>query len=75
MIETLVGNFKDENVLEGFRANTEHLCNDTSGKNFSDDFLKQCEEDLIIIDDLAKSEQLKIPPTRLISIVSKPIKL
>ena len=27
-IETLTGNYEDQNVLEGFRANTELLCSD-----------------------------------------------
>ena len=60
-IETLLGTFKGLNVLEGFRANTEYVCNDTSNEIFSDLFLKQCEEDLMIIADLAKSESVSIP--------------
>ena len=61
-IETLVGKFKGNNVLEGFRANTEYLCNDKTSKNFSDQFLNRCNEDLIIINEISKHEDLRIPP-------------
>ena len=61
-IETLKGVYKGENVLEGFRANTESLCNEAINTNFSEDFIRRCEEDLIIIDDLSKHEGMKIPP-------------
>ena len=61
-IETLVGKFRGDNVLEGFRANTEYLCNEKSTKNFSDDFLERCHEDLIIINEISQHEDLKIPP-------------
>ena len=61
-IETLVGKFSGDNVLEGLRANTEYLCNEKSTKNFSDDFLERCHEDLIIINEISQHEDLKIPP-------------
>ena len=64
-IETLSGTYKGINVLEGFRANTEHLCNEKSDKNFKDDFLNRCEEDLIHISDIAEFEPLRIPPIKL----------
>ena len=43
-IETFLGKYKGDNVLEGFRANTEHLCNVKTSKTFSNEFLNRCEE-------------------------------
>lgn len=63
--------FKGENVLEGFRANTEYLCNekpDNNDANFSDDFLERCKEDLTIINEISEFETLEIPPIDLIKI-------
>ena len=63
-IETFLGAYKGDNVLEGFRANTEYLCNEKSDKSdtdFSDEFLLRCMEDLIIINDISEDEPLKIP--------------
>ena len=64
-IKTFLGTYKSQNVLEGFRANTEHLCNDKSDKNFSDEFLKRCEDDLMIISELSEFEPLTIPPIKI----------
>ena len=67
-LKTFLGQYNGDNVLEGFRANTEYLCNekvDISGQEFSDKFLHQCTEDLIIINDIAENETLKIPPIKL----------
>ena len=38
-IETFFGLFSGDDVLEGFRKNTEYLCNEKSDKNFNKDFL------------------------------------
>ena len=51
-------------VLEGFRQNTEVLCNN-SGEGFSDDFINQCQEDLLIINEISSYESLQIPPITL----------
>ena len=64
-IETFHGCYRGDNVLEGFRANTEHLCNEKDGKNYSDEFLNRCLEDLIIINEISEDEELKIPPITL----------
>ena len=77
-IETHLGTYKGNNVLEGFRANTEYVCNDTSNDKFSDEFLKQCETDLMIIADIAESESVLIPPMTSLSlkqIIFKKLKL
>ena len=76
-IETFQGVYKGDNVLEGFRANTEYLCNNTSNKKFSDEFLKRCEEDMMIINDVSKDDSLKVPPItlqKLKDIVKKKLK-
>ena len=64
-VKTLNGTYRNQNVLEGFRANTEYLCNEKSDKNFSNEFLKRCEDDLMIISELSEFEPLKIPPLKL----------
>ena len=50
-----------ENVLEGFRSNTEYLWNEKDDKNVSDYFLNRCIEDIRIINELSDEEELKIP--------------
>ena len=64
-INTFLGCYTGSNVLEGFRVNTQILCNEKEGKNFSEEFLKRCNEDLIIINEIAKDEDLVIPPMTL----------
>ena len=61
-IVTLNGTFKGSEVLEGFRTNTEFLCSKKYDKNFHEDFLDQCNNDLIIINDLISNEPKMIPP-------------
>ena len=79
-INTFLGTYKGDNVLEGFRANTEYLCNeklDDKDTDFSDDFLERCKEDLRIINEISEHEVLKIPPITLKEmkdIVSKKLK-
>ena len=54
--------------MEGFRANTEYLCNEKHGNpetDFSDKFLHKCREDMMIINDIIENETLKIPPMTL----------
>ena len=61
-LETLVGTYKGENILEGFCANTEKLCNTTSDQNESDhEFYKMCSEDNKIIFQLTSDEEISIP--------------
>ena len=64
-IETFLGKYRGPNVLEGFRANTEFLCNDKTKETFSEEFLDQCSEDMMIIRDISEYESLKIPPISL----------
>ena len=79
-IETFLGYYRGDNVLEGFRANTEYLCNEkpeASESNFSDDFLNRCKDDLTIIHEICEYESLKIPPINLAemkNIVNKKLK-
>ena len=42
-IETLVGTFENDNVLEGFRANAEKLCSKRDDPSFCNDFYKKTE--------------------------------
>ena len=51
--------------MEGFRANTEYLCNEKDDKNFHDDFLNRCIDDIRIINELSNEEEPKIPPITL----------
>ena len=44
-IETLVGKFEGKNVLEGFCANTEVLCNVESNDDFDNEFFKMSSHD------------------------------
>ena len=41
-IITLNGTFKGENVLEGFRSNTEIMCNYSDNTTYSNDYLDKC---------------------------------
>ena len=78
-IETLCGTYTGNNVLEGFRANTEILCNTNSCTGGEDDnFYKMCYEDNQIILELIESEKIIIPKMRLIDlkdIIFKTLKL
>ena len=61
-IETLVGIFTGENVLEGFRANAEKLCSKRDNTDdFCETFYKMCIEDNSIIFDFTTSQNIKIP--------------
>ena len=78
-IETLCGKYEGENVLEGFCANTEKLCNEKSVSTNSDnEFYKMCEEDNQIIFELTSQDKLTIPYmelTQLKDIIFKRLKL
>ena len=57
-IETLVGKFDGKNVLEGFCANTEALCNvEETSDIFDNDFYKMS---TYVIFDIAQNESVKI---------------
>ena len=62
-IETLCGTFSGDNVLEGFRANTELLCNENILTE-QNDFYKMCQVDNEIIFEITKSENI-IPQMKL----------
>ena len=59
-IETLNGTYSGNNILEGFCANTETLCFEDED-NSGHEFYKMCYEDNMIIFDIAKQEDIKIP--------------
>ena len=61
-IETLCGTFEGENVLEGFCANTEKLCNleDTEAE-LGNEFYKMCHEDNMVIFELTSQDKIEIP--------------
>ena len=61
-IETLCGTFEGENVLEGFRINTEILCNEKTTEIYEiNEFYQMCIMDNQIIFDLTSSEEINIP--------------
>ena len=55
----MCGTYKGENVLEGFCANTEILCNKRDSEENSE-FYKMCEDDLEIIIELSKDNDTQI---------------
>jgi hypothetical protein len=66
LIKTICGTYEDVNVLEGFRSNTEKLCNEkpieSSGTN---PFFQMCLEDNYIILDIISNENANIPHMQL----------
>ena len=78
LIETLCGTYEGVNVLEGFCANTEILCNENKNMNLSEhEFHRMCQEDNSIIFELTNDE-IKIPHMTLIQlkdIIFKRLKL
>ena len=65
VIETLCGTYEGQNVLEGFCANTEKLCNeDHTMTKLNNDFYQMCVEDNSIIFELT-SQETKIPHMKL----------
>ena len=59
-IETLNGTYSGENIVEGFCANTEILCQDNSSVT-EHQFYKMCEQDNMIIMEISQNENMKIP--------------
>ena len=78
-IETLCGNYTGENVLEGFCANTEKLCNvNNDGSELDHEFYKMCLEDNQIIFELISEDEIRIPHMQLVQlrdIIFKRLKL
>ena len=79
-IETLVGKYDGENVLEGFRANTEVLCNENKEdiNNYDNEFYKMIINDNNIIFDITSDSNINIPEmtlTNLKDILFKKLKL
>ena len=65
-IETLCGTFEGDDVLEGFRMNTEMLCNEkTTDKYEPNKFYQMCVMDNYIIFDLSSAEEINIPKMQL----------
>ena len=66
-IETLAGKYVKENVLEGFCANTEILCNeDNTGTNeYDNEFYNMAVKDNMIIFDITANSDIKIPKMKL----------
>ena len=60
-IETLCGKFEGVNVLEGFCANTELLCNREQTDENDHEFLRLCQADNEIIIELSKDDDIEIP--------------
>ena len=63
LIETLCGNYSGSNVLEGFCANTEKLCNIENDEQH--EFYKMCQEDNQVIFELTSEDEIKIPHMQL----------
>ena len=78
-IETLNGKYSGKNVLEGFRKNTEMMCNeDESSQSYDNEFYKMAVFDDMIIFDITENEDTQIPHmnlTRLKDILFKKLKL
>ena len=61
-IETVCGIYEGRNVLEGFRANTEILCNEKSCESSErNQFYEMCVRDNMIIFEITSDENLPIP--------------
>ena len=59
-IETLNGKYSGNNILEGFCSNTETLCNSDVIED-DNGFYKMCVEDNMMIFEISKQEDIKIP--------------
>ena len=66
-IETLAGYYSGNNVLEGFAANTEILCDEkqTYDKDYDAEFYKMIINDNQIIFDITSEEEIHIPEMNL----------
>ena len=79
-IETLCGKYSGENILEGFIANTEILCNENpeDATQYDRSFYNMCVQDNEIIFQITGQEKVNIPQISLINlkdIIYKKIKL
>ena len=60
-IDTLCGRFSGVNVIEGFCANTEFLCNEKQDiKETDDSFLEMCKDDNTTIFEIASNQNIQI---------------
>ena len=65
-IETFCGTFEGANVLEGFRSNTEVLCNENPEENKeNNEFYQMCVKDNLIILEITSDENVNIPHMQL----------
>ena len=63
ILHTPVGTFHDNDVLEGFAADTEHLGKSNEGASYFDQgFYNLCKLDNAYIFDFSLDEQVRIPP-------------
>ena len=60
-IETLCGTYNDSNVLEGFCANMEKLCNRDNENIIDNEFYNMCLKDNEIIIQLTSDDEIVIP--------------
>ena len=66
ILETPVGTFHGDDVLEGFAADAEHLAKANDGNFWYDhNFYKLCKLDNLYIFEFLDTNQLKIPPMKL----------
>ena len=69
-IETVCGLYEGRNILEGFRANTEKVCNQKSSDSTEvhgdqNEFYKMCISDNFIIFEMTSDENIRIPQMEL----------
>ena len=69
-IETLCGKYYGENILEGFCANTEILCNGNMDNDeiYIRSFYNMCVQDNAIIFDITSQEKVNIPHMTLVNL-------
>ena len=69
-IGTLNGKYVGDNVLEGFCANTEILCNEDEARNesYDNEFYKIATFDDMIIFDITANEEIQNPHLTLIQL-------
>ena len=66
ILHTPVGTYHDEDVLEGFAADVEHLGRpNEENRSFNQGFYKLCKLDNIYIFEILSTEPLKLPPMTL----------
>ena len=66
VIETICGTYEGNNVLEGFRSNTEILCNEKPSEFYQDnEFYQMCVQDNMIIFEITSDENVAIPKMEL----------